>query len=218
MKVACHPKGIPHLIDPSRLWEGSRKVLGSLALEYGPITPVSSSAILAAPPDQATGYPLRVIETPGHASHHQSFLVGDLLFAGEAAGIYLDLDGEFYTRPASPPVFDIAGFRGSIAALKQASASFFCFAHYGFSTRPADVLRRAEAQMDLWVSVIEKQLRSNEAFSVDSALRELFGTDPVLNLFGRLPGDIAARERHFMGNAIAGIAGCLKKGAERGIS
>src|SRR6056297_1613601 len=30
-KVVCHPDGIPHMIDPAQLWQGSLKVLGDLA-------------------------------------------------------------------------------------------------------------------------------------------------------------------------------------------
>ncbi len=35
--IVCHPAGIPHLVEPQRLWEGTKKVLGSTANGYGPI-------------------------------------------------------------------------------------------------------------------------------------------------------------------------------------
>ena len=34
-KVVCHSRGIKHLINPKRLWEGSLKVLGKAAEFYG---------------------------------------------------------------------------------------------------------------------------------------------------------------------------------------
>ena len=40
-RVICHEKAIPHLVDPSKLWAGTRKTLGpDLTDTYGPIRPV----------------------------------------------------------------------------------------------------------------------------------------------------------------------------------
>ena len=39
--IICHPAGIPHLVEPARLWEGTKKVLGSTAEGYGPIQAVA---------------------------------------------------------------------------------------------------------------------------------------------------------------------------------
>ncbi len=44
---------------------------------------------------------IEVIETPGHAPHHVSYRVGDILFAGEIAGVYVPLDEGF--KPAPRP-------------------------------------------------------------------------------------------------------------------
>ena len=38
--IICHEAGIPHLIEPSKLWEVTQKLLGPMALAYGPIQPV----------------------------------------------------------------------------------------------------------------------------------------------------------------------------------
>src|SRR5512136_471099 len=39
-KVLAHAQALQHLVDPARLWEGSLKTLGDLALQYGSIEPV----------------------------------------------------------------------------------------------------------------------------------------------------------------------------------
>ena len=36
----CHPKGITHLINPEKLWESTKQVLGPMARTYGKIIPV----------------------------------------------------------------------------------------------------------------------------------------------------------------------------------
>jgi len=43
--VICHPKGIKHLINPKKLWEGSLKVLGKVAELYGEIIPIPEDRI-----------------------------------------------------------------------------------------------------------------------------------------------------------------------------
>jgi len=39
-RVVCYDRGIKHLLEPSSLWEGSRKALGEIAEGYGPPEPV----------------------------------------------------------------------------------------------------------------------------------------------------------------------------------
>ena len=103
VQIICHPNGINHMINPTKLWEGSLKVLGDVANLYGKITPV--------PEDRITNQKfvangkIEVIETLGHAPHHQSYLFDRYLFAGEAAGVNLSLTDGIFTRPATPPVF-----------------------------------------------------------------------------------------------------------------
>ncbi len=102
--VVCHPKGADHLIDPERLWQGSLKTLGDVAKAYGPIAPLATWQLFPAYRPIHPG--IAAIDTPGHAAHHYSFLLDDLLFAGEAGGVNLPLeDNRVYLRPATPPRF-----------------------------------------------------------------------------------------------------------------
>jgi glyoxylase-like metal-dependent hydrolase (beta-lactamase superfamily II) len=77
--VICHSKAIGHLIDPTKLWLGGRKALGELASIYGPISPVKREWLI--PHEEAHLPGLKVIETPGHAPHHVSYLYEGKLFA-----------------------------------------------------------------------------------------------------------------------------------------
>ena len=67
-RVICHPEGIRHLVAPEKLWQGSRKVLGTLAEAYGEIVPVPQEKIGFEEEIGASG--VRVFLTPGHAQHH----------------------------------------------------------------------------------------------------------------------------------------------------
>ncbi|MBT8375187.1 MAG: MBL fold metallo-hydrolase, partial [Deltaproteobacteria bacterium] len=100
--IICHKAGIPHLVDPSRLWEGSVKTLGEKATAYGQIKPVSPDRFIAA--DQFMSELITPIFTPGHSPHHVSYLAKEYLFAGEAGGVFLSNNcNSEYLRPATPP-------------------------------------------------------------------------------------------------------------------
>ena len=102
-KAICHSKGVRHLIDPARLWEGSLKVLGETAEAYGKIKPVHNDRLISH--EDAKIDNLEIIETPGHAPHHLSFYYCGNLFSGEAAGNYIKIKDMEYLRPATPPRF-----------------------------------------------------------------------------------------------------------------
>jgi hypothetical protein len=82
--IVCHPKAIPHLVDLSRLWEGTENVLGSVALGYGPLKAGAARALGYA---QGFAGSITALLTPGHAAHHVSYFTAPALFVGEACGV-----------------------------------------------------------------------------------------------------------------------------------
>ncbi len=87
--VVCHPIAIPHLTDPKRLWEGSLKVLGKIAQTYGALKSVPVDRLFSIYDKLSNNFRIQIFETPGHASHHVCYVVDELLFAGEVAGVML---------------------------------------------------------------------------------------------------------------------------------
>jgi hypothetical protein len=47
-KVIAHERARVHLIDPTKLWKASLRVLGDLAMQYGTIEPVPEDRIVDA--------------------------------------------------------------------------------------------------------------------------------------------------------------------------
>ena len=70
-RVVCHPKGIRHMVNPEKLWQGSLKVLGHVAEVYGEIIAVPEENIFFA--DEVADGRIKVYLTPGHAQHHLCF-------------------------------------------------------------------------------------------------------------------------------------------------
>jgi len=94
-RVIVHQRGAPHLINPEKLWQQSKEVLGKITELYGAPEPVPFERIIAAEDgmtfDLGKNVEFKVVETLGHASHHQSYYetFGRGVFPGDAAGIYL---------------------------------------------------------------------------------------------------------------------------------
>ncbi len=209
-RVWCHPKAVPHLADPARLWNGSRQVLGRVAEAYGAPVPVPKDRLVWEPSLDIHGVAVEALDTPGHAPHHLCFRARDRLFAGELAGVHLVLDGGTYRRPATPPVFRHEVFRRSILRALELDARILCLGHYGTAPDPRKALADALDQMDLWVSTVEEVLADGTRSWEDRALAELGRRDPAFALFHRLPDDIRARERFFCRNTLHGIRGFLQ--------
>ena len=215
-RVLVHPKGKKHLVNPDRLWKSSVDVLGDVALAYGRPIPVNESCFLL----EDVGLDrIAKIETPGHASHHYSFLCDlelKVLFAGEAAGTYYKRgfaypgisDGTFILRPATPPKFYLDSALSSIKELKALDAGIMCYAHFGYTDEVNKFLDLEERQLLHWNDLICDYLSDHQGLPVDpkDVACYLIEQDPLLSDFSDLPEDIKIRE---MGNILSSINGFL---------
>jgi len=215
-RVIVSPRGVKHLIDPSRLWEGSLSVLGATAEAYGKPIPIPSAVIADYEKEKL---PMEIMQTPGHASHHISCICGDILFAGEAAGVYLPVPDKngIYIRPATPPPFRMDVSLSSLDLLSGRDVSVICYGHCGYSEKPAEAMQLHREQLLLWEREIGNILNERSYVKDDGNLREiteiclekLSKEDPLLVSLNLFPNDVSAREKYFLGNSIRGFIGYL---------
>lgn len=209
--VVCHPKGVAHIIDPARLWEGSLKTLGELAQRYGVMEPVPTRQVLASSDLQQAG--VIAVETPGHAPHHTSFLVNDLLFAGEAGGVCQSLpDGRIYMRPATPPRFFLETSLASIDRLLEFTPDTICYGHVGMQPNGVQMLRTHRDQLERWHAMIIPlhAAAGEDRNAAQEACRDyLLANDPLMAGFTKLSADVQARENNFLMNSVRGFWGYL---------
>ncbi len=211
-RVVCHPKAIPHLVDPAKLWAGSCKVLGRVAEAYGEIAPVAADRIGFQDETQVGGLRVAAWDTPGHAPHHLCFQVEEVLFAGEVAGIRHPLPNGDYRRPATPPVFHYPVSQASLEAVARIPADWLCLGHYGAVRAPAVFLDEAGEQLTRWVETARRQRREDSRLWDEAVLADLRTHDPLFARFAELPADIQAREAYFTANSLKGIRGYLEAG------
>ena len=201
--VICHPDGIRHLTAPQKLWEGSRAVLGSLADAYGEIVPVPADQLRFEEQIGTTG--VRAFLTPGHAVHHCSYLLGDLLFAGEVAGVRCDVPDGIFMRPATPPRFLLPVALDSLDRMIALAPRRMVFAHYGLVENAGEHLRIAREQLLLWVRGVAVTAMVEPEHREAALIAWLMDMDPQYRNVERLPADIRARERYFLGNTLKGM-------------
>jgi len=211
-QVICHPRGIKHLINPKKLWEGSLKVLGKVAELYGEIIPVPEDRIFYQ--EELANGKIRVIDTSGHAPHHQSYLFDKYLLIGEAAGVNIPIPGKIYTRPATPPVFNYEIYISNIQKLLEGDlgANKICYAHYGMKNDVDAMLKIAKEQLTIWVQVINELLDSkNELDYFERVKSELKKNDKYFANLDALDKNKKENEFFFVENSIRGITDYLEK-------
>lgn len=207
--IICHHAGISHLAEPTRLWEGTQKVLGSMALSYGPIQPVDAERLVDVNHFRVEG--VIPIMTPGHAPHHVSYQTDNYLFAGETGGIYVSLPNQkFYLRPGTPPRFFLDIALQSVDALIASQPKTICYSHFGIHEDAPMMLEAHRKQLLFWEALIKDEIqRCPPKDRVSACLKRLLEEDPLMANFDQLTPDIQKRERYFLKNSINGYLGWL---------
>ena len=207
--IICHQAAIQHLIEPSRLWKGTKEVLGSMALSYGPIKPVSENRLKAASRFQTEA--ITPIFTPGHAIHHVSYQTDNYLFAGETGGVFIALPKEqFYLRPATPPKFFLDDALQSVDALIACRPQTICYGHFGAHPDAVEMLHIHRRQLRFWEKLLRAERNKfDETERISGCLQRLLKKDKLMATFDQLPSDVQAREKYFLQNSITGYLGYL---------
>jgi glyoxylase-like metal-dependent hydrolase (beta-lactamase superfamily II) len=210
-QIVCHAQGLPHLIQPERLWEGSLRSLGPQAEAYGAISAVAPDRVTdAATLDDPR---IRIIPTPGHAPHHISYAVDDLLFAGEAGGVCLATRRqEPYMRPATPPRFFLDVALGSLDRLIAQGLSKIAYSHFGLFADAQTLLQSHRLQLLLWEQLIGQSLADTETDDLPRVcLERLLCEDARLAAYAAMTTQERRREEGFLSNSIQGFIGYLQR-------
>lgn len=167
--VYVHPKGAPHLVDPTRLIESARVVYGAkFDSLWGTMIPAPEARVIPLVDGESVsvaGVTVTAIETPGHAFHHHAFLLEGSLFAGDAAGARLP--GEDYTSvTAAPPQFHLEHTLSSIRRLAESNANRLYLTHYGEVPEVAAHLGAYRETVELNAEFVRQRLI--EGFDVES--------------------------------------------------
>ena len=142
--------GAPHLVEPSRLERSARRLYGDdFDRLWGPLEPVPEERVRVVG-DRVLG--LEAFPTPGHASHHVSFLAPDgSCFAGDAAGVRIP-PGRYVAPVAPPPDIDVDAWERTLDAIEERGPERLLLAHFGVADDPAFHLAQLRATLRTWAA------------------------------------------------------------------
>ena len=166
-KAIVHPRGVPHLAHPEKLWEQSKAVIGKITDMYGAPEPVPEDRIIAGVDgkvfDVGDDVRLQVVETVGHASHHQSYydMLSQNIFSGDAAGVYLNqID---VVVPTTPPPLRLDLALASLNKLVGLRPKALCYSHFGRSMNAVEKLEAYKTQLRMWAAIAKEGLDKKES-------------------------------------------------------
>ena len=180
-RVYAHPRGAPHLVDTGKLWRASREFLGWIAEGYGEPEPLPEDVVSATRDGETHRYgsvAVKVIHTPGHASHHQSIVVEvdgrRILFPGDSAGIaHPAVDA---VAPTTPPPLRLDMYRQSLRRQIQLKPSLVCYTHTG--PGQPELLERHLRQLDIWEEEARRLVTFQGDPEPDTLLERVAVRDP----------------------------------------
>jgi glyoxylase-like metal-dependent hydrolase (beta-lactamase superfamily II) len=202
-RIVVHPRGAPHITDPAKLVSATKTLYGDevFAAQFGDAVPIPAQRVVTAEDGERLAFGARTLEflhTPGHALHHLCILDRDTreLFTGDTFGIsYRESDtaaGPFIFPTTTPPQFDPAQLRASVARLAALEPRCAYLTHYGRVEAIGKLARDLESEIEAFAGIARAAVAAPDR--VQRIERELF-----VHLSGRLQahgfaGD--ARARH----------------------
>jgi glyoxylase-like metal-dependent hydrolase (beta-lactamase superfamily II) len=152
VEVYVHRRGAPHIVDPTKLLSSANRLYGeAMDRLWGEVAPVPSASVHPLDGGEVlrrAGLELRVADTPGHASHHVSYLdtSSGTAFVGDTGGIRIGAP-LLVIPPTPPPDIDLEAWRESLARIRAWAPESVFVTHFGRYERPLDHLADLEARL-----------------------------------------------------------------------
>lgn len=149
-RVHVHHVGAPHLIDPSKLLSSASRIYGDrMGILWGETVAADAARVRTVHDGdviEAGGLSILALDTPGHATHHLAFRIGDIGFTGDAGGIHIP-GCSMVDLPAPPPEFDPESWDVTIDRLLEQRFARIYPTHFGPLDDVADRLEKLRALM-----------------------------------------------------------------------
>ncbi len=162
--IYVHPRGAKHLADPSKLVASAERIYGGKMEElWGTIKPVPENRIRATEDGQKITIgeiDITVMDSPGHASHHNAYIIEGAAFTGDAAGIRIA--GGPVLPPTPPPDIHIEQWQETLKKIREVKPDILYPTHYGPSEEVFPHLEEMETRLLEWSEWIGEQLKAGK--------------------------------------------------------
>jgi glyoxylase-like metal-dependent hydrolase (beta-lactamase superfamily II) len=153
LQVHVSEIGAPHLVDPTRLEASARRLYGpAFDRLWGDLAAVPAENVHVVG-DRILG--LECFPTPGHASHHVSYLDEDgTLYAGDAVGVRI-ASGRFVLPPCPPPEIDLEAWVHTLEEIERRAPGRLALVHFGAFDDVEDHLSALRETLRSWSGRVE---------------------------------------------------------------
>jgi glyoxylase-like metal-dependent hydrolase (beta-lactamase superfamily II) len=206
LEVYVHEVGAPHLADPSKLVSSAQRLYGEgMQRLWGEVAAVPRETLRVLSGGE-TVHGFRVAYTPGHASHHVSYLHEDTgrAFVGDVAGVRIP-PSRLTIAPTPPPDIDVEAWGRSLDTVAGWDPSGVCLTHFGLVEEVGAQLEAVRASLSEWAPRARDLTEEGFIAALRRELADRAGTDTAAIFEQAAPPD----------QLFKGLARYWRKRAER---
>ncbi len=159
LEVYVHERGARHMADPERLLASARMLYGEdMDRRWGEMIPVPQENLrVLSGGERLFDGAFEVAYTPGHASHHVSYLHEDgTAFVGDTGGVRI-ASSSLTVPPSPPPDIDVEKWHESIERIAAWKPERLVMTHFGASEDVEAQLAELSARLDSWAALAREQ-------------------------------------------------------------
>jgi glyoxylase-like metal-dependent hydrolase (beta-lactamase superfamily II) len=153
LPVYVHERGARHMADPTRLYESARRLYGDdMERLWGEMRPVPEANLRVLTGGETVLHEFTVAYTPGHASHHVSYLHDGTAFVGDVGGVRIT-ETSMTIPPTPPPDIDVEAWHESIGIVRAWRPRRLAMTHFGSSVDVDAQLDELDGRLDEWAGL-----------------------------------------------------------------
>ncbi len=189
LEVYVHERGAAHMADPQRLLESAARLYGAeMQRLWGEFLGVPEPQLrIVRGGERVLDGEFEVAYTPGHASHHVSYLHEGTAYVGDVGGVRIG--SSLAIPPTPPPDIDLDAWHRSIEVVKAWRPARLAITHFGLDEDVEAQLDEVDARLETWAQRARAAEQGSFIDSVRSEIESRAGPDLLPNYVQAAPPD-----------------------------
>lgn len=162
-KIYVHPIGYPHMLNPEKLWNSAKMIYGDdMDRLWGEMKPIPETLLVKVDDNDIIKigeHEFKTIYTPGHAVHHNSYKLGNVIFTGDVGGV--KIGNHPVVPPCPPPDINIELWKSSLDKLDAENAEAFYLTHFGRQENVKQLTHELRLILEDWANWIQPYFDEN---------------------------------------------------------